>query len=866
MSSSGRWIRGSIVAGLVILVLGRWLGGTLAEHYWADALGIGDAHRTLDRLRWSLFIWAFVTAVLWCAGNLYVVYRSIGSVHVPRRLANLEITEALPRRYLAYGVMGIGVILAFALSHNADEWWRVRALADSPVLVGMRDPVLGREAGYYLFRLPWHRALHGFATLASGVMLGVSMLLHVAVGAVRIEGRRLVVSDFARRHLAGLLAAFALVLAWGYQLEPSEYVAGIHGVPVDAILTEVRLPTSRLLTALALLAMITSLMWMRFNRVAIVVFGWTALATFSLVGHYIVPSVAARARPSRELRVEAFERARDAFTAFGYGIAPRDTVLAFSRAHRPGPIPDFRDAPLWDEFAATVFLNRLASEEPHLRLNEAYLDVYESRDGGPVPVIIGAREPDWEAIDAQDPSPSWEQVHVAPLSAGTGLYALRADRVSPDGLPFFVGDLDQPGNATPTVQEVRLGAREWYFGPGLREFAVRSTRDNDVRSTRDNDELVGVRLGGPLRRTVLAWRLQSPRLLTAAGLTANSIVAWHRDAAERLQRVAPFARFERPYPVVIDGRLQWVSFGYVASASFPLTRRARWLGRNVRYLRAGMVGVVDAVSGRSAVHLLPNADALSEAWSVRFPALVKSDRDIPRGLRRHLRYPRQLFEVQLSLIRGPESPDRIGSGFWSRDVSVGDAGTRGTFWWVGRGPGDGMVGLRRMAVLERGDPPLLTGFVEGRMKDGRTELHVYRVRAPLDIPGPSQLVDRFRAESDLDSTLTGPLKAIPLAGGVLSLQSIYSTPGEANDAPRLVDVVAGWGGAVGRAPNLDQAVRRAREIGGDTGEPIGDWSVARRWFEQLHRARRSGDWTSFGEAYDELVRLFGLHADSTGGP
>jgi uncharacterized membrane protein (UPF0182 family) len=280
-----------------------------------------------------------------------------------------------------------------------------------------------------------------------------------------------------------------------------------------------------------------------------------------------------------------------------------------------------------------------------------------------------------------------------------------------------------------------------------------------------------------------------------------------------------------------------------------------------------MVGVVDALSGRSVVHLLPNADALSEAWSVRFPDLVRPDRDIPGGLRRHLRYPRQLFEVQLSLIRRPDSPDRLGSGFWTRDGSVGDAGTRGTFWWVGRSPGDRVVRLRRMAVLERGDPPLLTGFVEGRMREGRAELLVYRARAPLDIPGPSQLVDRFRAESDLDSTITGPLKAIPVAGGVLSLQSVYSTPGELNGAPRLVDVVAGWGGAVGRAPNLDQAVRRARELGGETGEPSGgDWAVARRWFEQLHRARQTGDWTSFGEAYDELVHLFGLHADSTGGP
>src|SRR5256886_9033401 len=82
------------------------------------------------------------------------------------------------------------------------------------------------------------------------------------------------------------------------------------------------------------------------------------------------------------------------------------------------------------------------------------------------------------------------------------------------------------------------------------------------------------RTGIPLtdwwRRTALAWVLQSPAL--ARRETDGLVLVWRRDVTERLRRLAPYAAFDAAAPVVGDGALWWVSYGYLEAATFPLAR------------------------------------------------------------------------------------------------------------------------------------------------------------------------------------------------------------------------------------------------------------------------------------------------------
>src|SRR5207247_2159589 len=84
-------------AALVIaLVGGRWLAIETAERAWAATVTGGDlylAARDLARLVQGIIL---LVSLTWGIGNLYIVYRALGSVQLPRRLGGLEAVEAVP--------------------------------------------------------------------------------------------------------------------------------------------------------------------------------------------------------------------------------------------------------------------------------------------------------------------------------------------------------------------------------------------------------------------------------------------------------------------------------------------------------------------------------------------------------------------------------------------------------------------------------------------------------------------------------------------------------------------------------------------------------------------------------------------------
>jgi uncharacterized membrane protein (UPF0182 family) len=850
--SARRTLQVAAVVLLHALLLGRWLATSTANALWAEALGVAATHALIHRLETLLFLTAFTGAALWCLGNLYLVYRSIGSVHVPRRLGNLEILEAVPRRYLLMAAVAIGLLLAIAFSHGADGWWYVRALAGYRVSLGASDPVLGRDLGYYLYQLPWSRTVHSFITLLSGVMLAVIGLLYTAVGAVRWTGRRLRVGDLARWHLAGLLAAFALALFWGYRLEPAEYVAGIHGVPADTVLTTVRVPVAQALSVLALAAAALSLLWVHFARVAVVAAPWIVLASVSFVGHYVVPTFTAAVRTPEELALESVEARRDTMVGLAFDARPATMELALTAAADPSAARThaaaLTTAPLWDGFTVGVLLNRTVGAEPPARFGDATLGLYRAPDGSAVPVYVAARGVDPATIPPEELS--WEAVHQGPYAAATGAAAIQAHRIAPAGLPYFVPDLARADSGAAQATELTLARRTVRFRPAAVDFAVVSPEDGPV---------VGAPAGGLWRRMALAWTLQSTRIVTSDVVTAQSLIVWHRDVLERLERYAPFAAFSDARAVVVGDTLYWLASGLVSADAFPLARTVRWRGESVRYLRSSLVGVVEAATGRTAVYLTRDADPLTAAWAVLAPEIVRPAGELPTALQPHLAYPAELFAVQVALlqVRG----DGAGGRQTRPPVAAAFPLGQEPYRWVGTTPADSVPRLRLMAALTAPEDGALAGIVDGTVRDGAPRLVYLAIEAALGVPGPAQAarqLGRLRADPE---GIQGRLRMAPFDDGVLALQTGYLSPGE-GAAPQLVDVAVGWGRAAGSGSDLRTALTRLRTAPAPFGMAATEKEEARRWFERMDAARRSGDWVAFGRAYEELRRILKSEPDT----
>lgn len=839
MPKRGLWLKLVLGAALAALFVGRWLAVAATGRLWADALGVAEPHGDIAALRLALDAAGLVIAAAWCIGNVYVVYRQIGSVQVPRRLGNLEIVESVPRKYLLGGAVAIGTILALALSHDTGAWWLERALVESNVVVGIQDPVLHRDVSFYLFRLPWSRVAHGYVLLLVGVVLGLVALLYGAIGAIRWEERRLVYTDLARRHLAVLLTVLALVLAWGYRLEPAELVGGLRNVKYDAVLTGVRIPVAHVLGALALIVAVMSLLWLAVERGAVVGAAWLALLLASFVGHYVLPGFVGAARGSEGRRSRELEAAAAAFTDSAFALGG-DTV------HLQLAMPDdafvarhaavLQQAPVWEASGAIPAL-RLTDARPVPdprsadAVFETSLAVYARAGGRPVPVLLGVRETDTARARAVDRDLSWERRHGEPFGFAIGAVAIDAAAATDQGMPLYVPRLDRPDSAVAQPTDLALRNDTVWFAPGLTDFAITPP-----------DHLAGIVAGGVWRRLALAWTLQAPRLLTSAAVGRATIVLADRAIGTRLARYAPFARFDPAYPVVADGRLLWLASGYVSAEAFPLSRRITWRGDDVRYLRAGLLGLVDAHTGATELFLLPDADPLSRAWATLLPGLVKQASAIPPAVLRHVRYPYEQFLEQVKLLR----------------AEPGRARPAEPFWWVGPAPGDSAVRLRLRAVDEVLLEPRVAGIIEGTMRQGVQRLTVLAYPQPYVLPGPSELAREFRTEPTRDTVVEGIVRIVPFADGAVALQAFYASG-------TLAEVALGWRGAVGRGRSLAEAMGRVQPVVPPMA-PAGAadaLAAARAAFRRLDSARAAGDWKAFGDAWESLQRALAANRDTS---
>ena len=370
MSRRG-WRLGAAVAGLVALLFaGRWFSILCAERWWATEVAPASLTFLTDwhLLGLTLDLGAVVIASAWFIGHFLVVYRAVGSVQVRRNVANLEIREALtPEALLAVATVS-GALLGLLVGVGTSRLTPQVALAWQGVSYGQTDPLLQRDFGLYVAQLPLWRSAHGLFMLLEVLGLGTVFGLYLLVGAVRWIDGRPAINTHARVHLGWLLVGLALVLMWGYLLEPYELVAGLDVTLDHARWRAVNL-ASPLLVGVALATAVLSAAWAVRARHTLAAGGWIVLGGASLVGHWMVP---AAMTGGGEPVVDS--AAIDLLDRAAYGLGPVDVIRPSAVEVKPEPPPL---PALWN--AATLSRALSADSTDTLTITPAVLTLRNGR-------------------------------------------------------------------------------------------------------------------------------------------------------------------------------------------------------------------------------------------------------------------------------------------------------------------------------------------------------------------------------------------------------------------------------------------------------------------------------------------------------
>lgn len=284
-------------------------------------------------------------------------------------------------------------------------------------------------------------------------------------------------------------------------------------------------------------------------------------------------------------------------------------------------------------------------------------------------VLISPRELDYSSVPAK--AQTWVNKHLV-YTHGYGFTLSPVNLVDQGGLPFyFVKDIgtDTQKYALRTSSElirssIPIGKPRIYFGELTDNYVMTDThvREFDFPSGDDNvynvyDGRGGIALKSPLRTLLFALYLRDWQMLFTQNFNANTRILINRNINRRIRHIAPFLRFDRdPYLVTADlpgqghATLYWLIDAYTTSNYYPYSDPGDGdplqPARDFNYIRNSVKIMVDAYHGDVHFFTVDDSDPLIRAWQQIFPELFQPFSDMPEPLKRHIRYPVDLFSTQ----------------------------------------------------------------------------------------------------------------------------------------------------------------------------------------------------------------------------
>ncbi|MCX5540025.1 UPF0182 family protein [Paraburkholderia sp. CNPSo 3076] len=883
----------SVIAGLI--VVGR-ITGILVDWLWFSSIGYGGVFWTMLCARALLFaaVFAVSACAIWLSGILAHRYAReslraetagpSGATVVTGDLAEL-VAPYVPWRFsIACAAVVLGLLIAASEISN----WDVALRFINQVTVGERDPIFERDIGFYLFSLPAYVALKNWllwlvfcSAIVAGAVYGLS-------GDIVPERPPRTLSRAAITHGSALLGLFFAVKAWSWWLDRFLLLYGDNGVVVGASYTDVHVELPVLWMLVGLSAASSVALWINMRQRSYLLPAVLALLVFgsSFVFAVIYPLLFQRfyVRPS-ELRLETpYIEHTIALTRQAYGLAKIEVkpfevgqglTLDSLQANRP-TIDNIR---LWDVQPLMDTYAQLQEIRTYYKFLSVDIDRYQL-DTGYRQVMLSARElePAMLAPNAQ----TWVNLHLI-FTHGIGVVMSPVTEKSTEGLPlFYLRDIPPVSNGGPTIREPRL-----YFSEGRQDYVIvnGNVAEFDYPKGADNAYTTysgrdGVPVGSVAQRSLFAWQFDDPNILLSGYITDQSRILLHRNVQDRVRTIAPFLSLDHdPYVVASNGRLFWVQDAYTVSQWFPYSRPGFDQGAN--YIRNAVKVVVDAYNGTVDFYVSDPADPLLRTYERTFPGLFKPLDMMPPELRRHIRYPEDLFLIQALLYRAyhMDAPEVFYNreDLWQfpRELSgmdgVSAASTMPPYYTIMRLPGEARAEFILMLPMVPSQRENMIAWLVARCDPSvYGKLSVYTFPKDRLVFGPFQIEARIQQNTEISQQISlwnqmgsrvirGHLVVVPIENSILYVSPLYLRA-ESGQLPELKRVIATYGDRVVMEDSLGEALAALfKETAQAAAAPRGTGDARARealaHYDRALERLKAGDWSGFGAELDALRPL-----------
>jgi len=805
-------------------------------------------------------------------------------IQLYKSLQNIQINKKF--------VLWFSLIVALFMGFSEGSSWEKILIYLNRTSFGITDPIFSKDIGFYMFGLPFWEFVRNWLSFALTLITVVVAAIYIIKRAIKYEYKKFIIETPVKGHLSLLIGFILILKSWQYWLNAFKILYSTRAVIFGAGYadTHATLFALRVLMILALVCAVLFFVTARKENWKLPALGLAVLVGASVLLGGIYPEIMQRAvvLPNEGTKERPYILNNIEATRVAYGLDkikeeefPVKEEISLEDIEKNEDT--IRNIRLWDWRPIKQTLKQIQAIRLYYDFNSVDVDRYYF-NGNYQQVMVSPRELDKDKIPEQ--ARTWVN-EVLTYTHGYGVVVNPVNKISGEGLPeLLIKDIPPVSSVNLTITRPEI-----YYGEITKGYVIVKTKakefdypkgDENVYSTYAGNG--GMPVSSLWRRILFSIKYSNMQILLTTNLTPESRIMINRNIKERVNKVAPFLGYDKdPYMVISkEGKLFWIQDAYTISSNYPYSTPVA--GGYFNYIRNSVKVVIDAYNGTMDFYIIDQKDPVAEVYKNIFPQLFKNFDQMPEDLKEHIRYPKDLFQVQAELYSTYHmtDPDVFYNkeDYWNvpNEIYAENEIKMEPYYIVTRLPGH-----------EREEFILMTPFTPSTKnnmiawlaaKNDQPEygnLIVYKFPKEKLIFGPMQIEARIDQNSEISQQLTlwgqkgstvirGNLLVIPIEESIIYVEPLYLRA-EMGEIPELKRVIVSNGSDVVMGNNLEEALEKLfagsfieREIV-VTGEEktLKDLiKEAAGYYESAQEFAREGNWSKYGEELQKLEQTLKL--------
>lgn len=889
--SSGGLFKGLLIAGIIVLLL------TIAGRFFTELFNYIEIKEIGERYTEVFFknlITEFIIQLIWFVFLFITI--SFSLLFLRLNLKNLSINSGIfskKRMIFIFGVLA-AFLFSTAISENMFEKYLFFKNAGT---FGSVDPIFNKNIGYYVFERPFFVSLLNSVYNVWFVITAVIYVLYFVFICVMggYKSQEIIRFKSSGAHNIVNLVFLLILKVITYKFKAEDILFGYFGELTGAGSTDINIwlnyyrivPVVLICVAVFVVYFLRKEKYKNALKTFLIYPGiWFLALLVSIAYQYVFVSPNEIVTESKNINNNII------YTKAAYNIDDVEEVeFNVENNLSSTDITEYQNTldnvRILDLESNLTVLNQIQGIRNYYRFNETDIIPFEV-NGNKTAVAITAREITKENLS--DTADTYINRKLR-YTHGFGLTINPINVVSPHGQPeFLIKDI--PPKSIEGIKKITQP--RIYFGELTNDYVIvgsnkykeldYSEGQDDVEFTYDG--AAGVNLSF-MNRVLFAAKYGDFRLLVSDMFTKDSKILINRNITERLQKVAPFLRYDSDPYIIIDGegRLKWIVDAYTETSEYPYSQRVGWQN----YIRNSVKAVVDAYDGDVKLYISDKDDPIIMAYNKMYPNLFEKD-ELPEDIKEHIKFPEYLFKIQ-SEIYAKYHIDNPTAFYNKNDM------------WVVANEKYGSANEERSVLPyynrmklegEDNDELLLTIPYTLANKDNMVswlavrndwkhygKLYVYKFPKDMNVYGPMQIENRINSDTEISSALTlwsqggskvirGNILIVPIKNSIIYIEPLYMTSNNKSTLPELKQVIVAYNEKIVMKNSLSDALYalfgesspKQPENTTQTLETEFDTEITYEdvvkavieSFNGVKESSSSGDWQGFGKYMSELEK------------